>query len=347
MWELKKYMSKKVIFSKKNVLVTGGAGFVGSHLCDELIKTCKVICLDNFSTGDEKNIDHLLAEPDFVFLRHDITEPIDLESLPELQKFKIQFQGLQEIYHLACPTSPINFEKNKIATLLANSYGMKNALDLAVKYKAKFLHFSSSVVYGPRREGNKKVVEDDIGLVDFLSERSSYDEGKRFAETMVLNYRQAHNIDAKIFRVFRIYGPRMKLDEGLMIPDFISNALDNKDLVILGDKDFSSSFCYVSDVVDASLKIMETDLTGPLNIGSDVDINVTDIAQKIINALESKSKITYADKFLFMTPLCLPDIAKARNDLGWMPIVTLEKGLEKTIEDLRASKMLKGLGRNV
>ncbi len=340
-------MSKKVIFNKKNVLVTGGAGFVGSHLCDELIKTCKVICLDNFSTGDEKNIDHLLVESDFVFLRHDITEPIDLGSLPELQKFKIQFQGIQEIYHLACPTSPINFEKNKIATLLANSYGVKNALDLAVKHKAKFLHFSSSVVYGSRREGNKKVTEDDIGLVDFLSERSSYDEGKRFAETMALNYRQAHNIDAKIFRVFRIYGPRMKLDEGLMIPDFISNALDNKDLMILGDKDFSSSFCYVSDVVDASLKIMETDLTGPLNIGSDVDVNVTDVAQKIISTLGSKSKITYADKLLFMTPLCLPDIAKARNELGWMPIITLEKGLEKTIEDLRASKMLKGLGRGI
>ncbi|MCK4553727.1 GDP-mannose 4,6-dehydratase [Candidatus Parcubacteria bacterium] len=340
-------MTKRVIFDKKNVLVTGGAGFIGSHLCDELIKTCKVICLDNFSTGNEKNIDHLLAESNFVFLRHDITEPIDLENLPELQKFKIQFQGLQEIYHLACPTSPINFEKNKIATLLANSYGMKNTLDLAVKHKAKFLHFSSSVVYGPRREGNKKITEDKIGQVDFLSERSSYDEGKRFAETMVLNYRQAYNIDAKIFRVFRVYGPRMKLDEGLMIPDFISNALDNKDLVILGDKDFSSSFCYVSDVVDASLKIMETDLTGPLNIGSDVDINVADIAQKIINALESKSKITYADKLLFMTPLCLPDITKARNDLGWIPVVTLEKGLEKTIEDLRASKRLKGLGRGI
>ncbi len=340
-------MTKRVIFDKKNVLVTGGAGFIGSHLCDELIKTCKVICLDNFSTGNEKNIDHLLAESDFVFLRHDITEPIDLGSLPELQKFKIQFQGLQEIYHLACPTSPINFEKNKIATLLANSYGMKNTLDLAVKYKAKFLHFSSSVVYGSRRDGNKKVTEDNIGLVDFLSERSSYDEGKRFAETMLLNYRQAHNIDAKIFRVFRIYGPRMKLDEGLMIPDFISNALDNKDLMILGDKNFSSSFCYVSDVVDASLKIMETDLTGPLNIGSDVDVDITDIAQKIINALESKSKIIYADKLLFMTPLCLPDIAKARNDLGWMPVVTLEKGLEKTIDDLRASKMLKGLGRGI
>ena len=340
-------MPKKVIFDKKNVLVTGGAGFIGSHLCDELIKTCKVICIDNFSTGNEKNIDHLLAESNFVFLRHDITEPIDLENLPELQKFKIQFQGLQEIYHLACPTSPINFEKNKIATLLANSYGMKNTLDLAVRHKAKFLHFSSSVVYGPRREGNKKVTEGEIGQVDFLSERSSYDEGKRFAETMAFNYRQARNIDAKIFRIFRVYGPRMKLDEGLMIPDFISNALDNKDLVILGDKDFSSSFCYVSDVVDASLKIMETDLTGPLNIGSDVDVNVTDVARKIISALGSKSKITYADKLLFMTPLCLPDIAKARNELAWMPIVTLEKGLEKTIEDLRASKMLKGLGRGI
>lgn len=336
-------MSKKIIFDKKNVLVTGGAGFVGSHLCDELIKTCKVICIDNFSTGDEKNIDHLLAESNFVFLRHDITEPIDLENLQELQKFKIQFQGIQEIYHLACPTSPINFEKNKIATLLANSYGVKNVLDLAIKYNAKFLHFSSSVVYGPRRDSNKKITEDEIGQVDFLSKRSSYDEGKRFAETMVFNYRQMHNIDAKIFRLFRIYGPRMKLDEGLMIPDFISNALDNKDLVIFGDKNFSSSFCYVNDAVDASLKIMETDLTGPYNIGSDVDINVADMAQKIINALESKSKITYADKLLFMTPLCLPDIAKARNDLGWIPVITLEKGLEKTIDDLRASKRLKGL----
>ena len=327
----------------RKIFITGGAGFVGSHLCDELIRTCKVICLDNFSTGDERNIDHLLADSNFAFIKHDISEPINLEELPELQKFKIQFQGVQEIYHLACPTSPIHFEKNIISTVLANSYGVKNALDLAKKYEAKFLHFSSSVVYGGRRDENSKISEEYLGTVDFLSDRSSYDEGKRFAETMVVNYRKFYNIDAKIARLFRVYGPRMKLDEGLMIPDFISNALDSKDLVILGDKDFYSSFFYVSDIVDASIKIMESESAGPINIGSDVDVKVVDVAQKIISILGSKSQITYADKLLFMTPLCLPNISKAREELGWMPVMTLEKGLEKTVDDLRANKGLKGI----
>ena len=160
---------------------------------------------------------------------------------------------------------------------------------------------------------------------------------------MVVNYRKFFNVDAKIARLFRVYGPRMKMDEGLMIPDFISNALDNKDLVILGDKDFSSSFCYVSDAVDASIKIMESESAGPINIGSDVDVKVADVAQRIISMLGSKSKITYADQLLFMTPLCLPNITKARDELGWMPIITLEKGLEKTVNDLRANKGLKGI----
>ncbi|MFH1661820.1 MAG: NAD-dependent epimerase/dehydratase family protein [Candidatus Falkowbacteria bacterium] len=334
-------MPKKVIFDKKNVLILGGAGFIGSHLCDELIKDSKVICLDDFSTGDERNIDHLLAEPDFIFIRHDISKPIDLESLPELQKFKIQFQGIQEIYNLACPTSPANFEKNKIATVMANSLGVINGLEIARKYESKFLHFSSSVVYGPRREDNKKIQEDDIGKVDMLSERGCYDEGKRFAETIVKNYRDAYNIDAKIIRIFRTFGPRMKLNDGQMIPDFINNALDNKDLVILGNEKFSSSFCYVDDVVSAAIKVMETDLAGPINIGSDVEVNVTELANKIINMTGSKSKVSYAEEILFMTPLALPDIGKIRNELGWMPIITLEKGLEKTIENLRANKGLK------
>ncbi|MBA3047119.1 GDP-mannose 4,6-dehydratase [Patescibacteria group bacterium] len=338
-------MIKRTIFDKKNVLVTGGAGFAGSHLCDELIKTCKVICLDNFSTGDERNIDHLLEDPNFAFIKHDISEPIDLDKLPELQKFKIQFQGIQEIYHLACPTSPVHFKKNIIATILANSYGVKNALDLAKKHEAKFLHFSSSVVYGARRDGNSKISEEDLGIVDFLSDRSSYDEGKRFAETMVVNYKKFYNVDAKIARLFRVYGPRMKMDEGLMIPDFISNGLDNKDLEIFGDKDFYSSLCYVSDAVDASIKMMESESAGPINIGSDIDVKISDVAQKIISMLGSKSKITYADKLLFMTPLCLPNITKAREELGWMPVMTLEKGLEKTVNDLRANKGLKGMGR--
>src|SRR6056297_2134452 len=276
-------MSNQVIFEKKNVLVIGGAGFIGSHLCDELVKNNKVICLDNFSTGFEANIDHLLANPNFAFIRHDIAEPIKLEDLRDLQRFKVQFQGVQEIYYLACPTSPKNFEKNKINTILANSCGLKNALDIAIKNKSQFVHFSSSVVYGGRDEtGEKKIKEDYLGKVDFLSERSAYDEGKRFAETMVKNYRDAYGLDAKIFRPFRIYGPRMPLKDNQMIPDFVDNALENKDLVVFGDENFSSSFCYISDLIDAIVKITENETAGPINIGSDVSITLKEVAEKII-----------------------------------------------------------------
>jgi UDP-glucuronate decarboxylase len=333
-------MSKRAIFDKKNVLVVGGAGFIGSHLCDRLVENNKVICIDNFSTGDERNIDHLLSDQNFEFIKHDIVEPIDLEKLPELQKFKIEFQGIQEIYNLACPTSPKDFDKNKIPTILALSYGVKNVLDLAVRYQAKIMHFSSSVVYGPRLDGQKRR-ENEIGKVDFLSQRSSYDEGKRFSETMVENYRQVYNIDAKVIRLFRIYGPRMKLNEGNLFPDFINSALENTDLIVPGDKNFSSSLCYISDCVDACLKLMESSVRGPINIGSDVDINLSKICDLIIKILDSKSKVTYADKHLFISELCLPDITRAREELGWMPIITLENGLKKTIDDLRASKGLK------
>lgn len=336
-------MSKQAIFDKKNILVTGGAGFIGSHLCDELIKTSKVICLDNFSTGDERNIDHLLSNPDFAFIRQDITENINLEDLPSLQKFKIEFQGIQEIYNLACPMSVKNFNKNKIATLCANSIGLKNMLDLAKKYNSKFLHFSSSVVYGPRVKDKQKIKEDNIGQVDFLSERSSYDEGKRFAETMVKNYREVYNINSKIIRVFRVYGPRMKLNDDQMIPDFILDALDNNNLTIFGNKDFVSSFCYVSDCIDGALGVMSSNLAGPINIGSDIEINLTMLAQKIIKYLKSSSKIRYENEKLFMTKLNLPEISVASNEIGWMPIVTLDKGLEKTICDLRANKGLVGI----
>jgi len=334
-------MTKKAIFDKKNILVIGGAGFIGSHLCDELVKTSKVICIDNFSTGNEKNIDHLLSESDFEFIRHDITKPINLTTLPELQKFKIEFQGIQEIYNLACPMSPKDFNKNKIAILSVNSYGVKNALDLAVKHKAKFLHFSSSVVYGLKDEYNKKIKEDNIGFINNLSERSCYDEGKRFAESMVINYKEKYQIDTKIIRLFRVYGPRMKLNDGQMIPDFVYNAIDNKDLEIFGDENFSSSFCYISDCIDAVLKMMSSDLSGPINIGSDIKVNLTDLAKDIILNIKSKSGIKYKKEMLFMKPLHIPDITKARNELGWMPIITLKKGIEDTIYELRVSKGIK------
>lgn len=334
-------MSKESIFDKKNVVILGGAGFIGSHLCDELIKSSKIICIDNFSTGDEKNIDHLLSDPDFKFVKHDMSEPIDLEALQELLPFKIPFQGIQEIYNLACPTSPKNFDNQIIENLLANSLVIKNALDLTIKYNAKLLHFSSSVVYGPRTEENKQISESFIGSVDLLSSRSSYDEGKRFAETMIINYKNVYKLDAKIIRLFRTYGPRMKLNDGQMIPDIISDAIDNKDVIIYGNEKFSSSFCYISDVVDAIIKIMEKDNINVINIGSDILVTFSNLAQKIIDKIGSKSKIVYKPELLFMTPLAIPNTSKAINDLGWLPIVTLEKGLDKTIYDLRASKGLK------
>lgn len=337
-------MNNKTIFDKKNVLVIGGAGFIGSHLCDELIKDAKVICIDNFSSGDEKNIDHLLANPNFRFIRHDMCEPINFKEFFELDSFKIEFQGIQEIYNLACPTTPIHFQKNRIANILSNSYAVKNALDLALKYQSKFLHFSSSVVYGSRDSDNTMVSEDYLGTVDMLSERCSYDEGKRFAESMVKTYKDVYGVDTKIVRVFRIYGPRMALDRGNMLPDFISQALDNSDLLIYGTKEFASSFCYISDCIDGVIKLMNSELFGPINIGSDQDITITEIAEKIITMLDSKSNITYAENLLFMTPLRLPNISRARDLLDWMPLVKIDAGLEKTISNLRADKNVKRIG---
>jgi UDP-glucuronate decarboxylase len=334
-------MSAKFIFDAKNVLIIGGAGFIGSHLADALVGNSKVICIDNFSSGSEKNIDHLLANPNFKFIKHDMANPIVLEDFTELKDFKVEFQGIQEVYNLACPTLPLHFDKNKINNLLANSYAVKNSLDLALKYQAKYMHLSSSVIYGQKEVHPRRVVEEDLGIVDLLSDRASYDEGKRFAETMVKTYHDVYKLDTKIIRPFRIYGPRMVLDQGFMIPDFISNALDNKDLVIYGDENWSSGFCYIDDCLSAMFKMMDSNLTGPINIGSDVEIKISELAQQVISQLESGSKITYADPLLFMTPLAVPNITKARDLLGWMPLVTLDNGLKKTIDDLRASKRLR------
>jgi len=340
-------MAVQKIFDKKNVLVTGGAGFIGSHLCDELIKTSKVICVDNFLGGSERNIDHLLANPDFIFIRHDMSEPLDLLAISELNRFKIKFQGIQEIYNLACPMSPVDFMQNRVANLLANSVVVINTLEMARQYQAKFMHFSSSVVYGTREVHNgSKVAETDLGIVDQLSERACYDEGKRFAETIVNTYRDYYGLDAKMVRLFRIYGPRMPINQGHMIPDFIVNALDNKDLVINGDINFTSSFCYVSDAIDGVLKLMQSELTGPVNIGSEVDVKLTEVAEKIIQKTQSSSKIIHEGRLLFMTELNLPDTTLAREQLSWIPIVNLDHGLDKTIADLRSSKALKELPTN-
>ncbi|MEA3449398.1 MAG: NAD-dependent epimerase/dehydratase family protein [Patescibacteria group bacterium] len=335
--------NKKIIFDKKNVLVTGGAGFIGSHLCDEMVKDSKVICLDNFISGDEKNIDHLLAEPNFEFIKHDISKPIDLEAQPELAKFKIKFQGIQEIYHFACPMSPKDFEKNKIEILLANSHGTVNALELAVKYDAKFIHASSSVIYGQESGEEQSVTENYFGKINLDSATACYDEGKRFAESLVSTYQQKYKLDARIARLFRVYGPRMKFNDGQMIPDFINNALDNKDLEIFGNKDFTSSFCYISDCVDAIIKLSQSDYTQAVNIGSDVKVNLTTLAKKIIVITEAESNIKYSDRLIFMRPLLIPNIDKAKQEFAWMPVISLDKGLRTTVYELQANKGLKNV----
>ncbi len=329
------------LFEKKIVLVTGGAGFIGSHLCEALLKEARVICLDNFATSLESNIDHLLRHPDFEFIRHDINTPFDPEAFPELARFKVKFQGIQEIYHLACPTSPKKFEQHRMQTLYANSLGMKHALDLAVRYKAKCVHASTSVVYGVRPADNHKFKEEESGSSDVLSPRACYDEGKRFAETCCATYKQVHGADVRIARIFRTYGPRMPLFDGQMIPDFVTNALDGVDLEIFGNASFQTSLIYVTDVVDGLMKVMSaTEDVGPVNLGSDVDVPLVDVAKRIIEMTGSTAKIVFKDELLFMTQLGLPDIAKAKEKLGWIPLVTLDEGLKKAIDYTIANKTL-------
>lgn len=328
---------------KKNVLVTGGAGFIGSFLCERLLEKYRVICVDNFVTSQESNIDHLLKNSDFEFIRHDFNTPFDPEAYPELARFRVKFDGLHEVYHLACPTSPKKFDQYKIQTLLANSQATKNALDLAVKYRSKFLFASASVVYGPRPADNQPYKEEYIGMVNNLSPRACYDEGKRYAETMCETYAQVYGIEVKIARIFRTYGPRMPLFDGQMIPDFITNALDAKELAIYGDETFRTSLIYVSDVVDGMTKLMAAPADiGPVNFGSDLDLPLVEVAQRIIEMTGSTSRITFEPPLLFMSQLGLPDITKAKDKLGWLPLVRLDEGLKRTIDYTIAHKSLLG-----
>jgi UDP-glucuronate decarboxylase len=331
---------KKTLSERKNILVIGGAGFIGSHLCDELIKTNNVICLDDFSTGHVENINHLLSAPNFEFIKHDISRPIDLKEYRELDKFKIRFQGVQEIYQLACPTSPKNFNELRIKTLRANSLGTINALELALEYKARLLLASSVVVYGPRFAQAPPFSEDYQGYVNFTSPRSCYDEGKRFAETAVITYRDTYNLEAKIARIFRTYGPRLSLFDGHMLTDFVLQALNNRPLTIYGDKRFSTALCYISDIVDGLLKLMKSSELGPLNFGHEKEYLMVEIAETVKRMTNSSSPVVYRDPLLFMTPLGLPDITRTKAKLGWYPLVPLEEGLAQTIEYVRANQSL-------
>ncbi len=332
------------IFEKKNVLVAGGAGFIGSHLCERLLRDAHVICVDSFINSNERNIDHLLKSSDFEFLRHDMTRPLELEKFKELERFKLKFQGVQEIYNLACPTSAKNFDQFKIQTLDSNAFATKNALELARQHKAKVVHLSTSVVYGPRSQDKSKFSEEDLGIIDHLSPRGCYDEGKRFAETICATYEQVYKMDIKMARIFRTYGPRQRLFDGEMVPDFIVDALEGRDLVIYGDENFSTSLIYVSDIVDGLIKLMFAPAgTGAVNLGSEDEYKLAEMAAKIIQMTGSSSKIKFEDPLLFMTELGLPDISKAKETLGWFPLVGVDEGLRQSIDYTLAHKELLGI----
>lgn len=331
---------------KRIALVTGGAGFIGSHLCERLLTDGQqVICVDNFITSDVSNIESMLKNPDFEFIKLDINEPFDLESFPELARFKINVRGIQDVYHLACPTSAKKFDNLRIQTFLANSVGMRNVLDMAVKYKSRLLHASTSVVYGARREDGAKFKETDLGITNHASPRACYDEGKKFAEAACFTYASVFGLDIRIARIFRTYGPRQRINDGEMVPDFVVDALEGRDLVIYGDEGFSTALLYVTDVVDGVVRLMRASKNpGPVNFGGDEDIRLADVAKKVIAMTGSSSKLVFEAPLLFMTRLGLPDLRKAGDELGWIPLVRLEDGLKRAIE---YTLVTKGLARNI
>lgn len=333
-------MARKVIFDKKNVLVIGGAGFIGSHLCDELVKHSKVICLDNYTSGSVDNISHLLQHPNFVFIRHNINEPIDLSVYPELEIFEIAFQGIQEVYYMAAPTVQKDFQEFAVATAKTNSVGVINALDIARQYESKFLFGSTRSVYGDPLQGQDMFTEEYWGFVDPLSDRACYNEGKRFGEAVTMTYHRTYGMDTKIARIFNTYGPRMRLNSGRMIPDFIQAAVSRQDLVIYGDGTSQDSYCYVDDMVQALIALMQSSVNKAVNIGNPETHKIIDIANKIITLTKAKSNVVFEDPLHGLVDYAAPDITKAKHLLGWFPVTNIDTGLQETIDHMLGSRVL-------
>ena len=333
-------MSTKPIFDKKNILVVGGAGFIGSHLCDELVREHKVICLDNFITGSEHNIDHLLMNQNFEFVKQDIAESLALTNKEEgLEKFKVAWQGIQEIYYLASPTAEGDFQKYPIETLLANSVGLYHALELAKSNQAKLLFVSSDLIYGKPIDDNWLMREDRMGIVDPRGSRSQYVEGKRFGEALVTAYNRSYTLDVRIARVFNTYGPRMKLTDTRMIVEFTRRALNNELITIYGGTAAVGSYCFVTDIVKGLIKLMDQGDASPVNLGQEQAVAIADLARQIIELVGSKSQIETKEEMpSYYHRQLLPDISLAKDKLGWFPITLLQDGLRHTVEFLKASK---------
>ena len=302
----------------KRTLVTGGAGFLGSFLCEELLdQGHEVIALDNFYTGSRKNISHLLDHPSFELIRHDIVEPILLE--------------VDWIFNMACPASPIHYQYNPVKTVKTSVMGTINMLGLAKRVRARILQASTSEVYGDPEIHPQQ--ESYWGSVNPIGLRSCYDEGKRVAETLMMDYHRQNQVDIKLVRIFNTYGPRMHINDGRVVSNFIVAALKEEPLEIFGDGEQTRSFCYVSDLIDVILKMMnKDDFIGPVNIGNPGEFTIRELAEKILKLTGSRSKIQVRQERSDDPVRRRPDISLAREKLGWEPSVDLEEGLGKTIE---------------
>jgi len=307
---------------RKRILVTGGAGFLGSHLCERLLADGQdVLCVDNFFTGTKDNIVHLMGNPHFEVLRHDVTFPLYVE--------------VDEIYNLACPASPIHYQHDPVQTTKTSVHGAINMLGLAKRIKAKIFQASTSEVYGDPKVHPQR--EDYWGHVNPVGIRSCYDEGKRCAETLFFDYRRQHNLRIKVARIFNTYGPRMHPHDGRVVSNFIVQALKEEPITIYGDGKQTRSFCYVDDLIEGFTRLMNTtdDFTGPMNLGNPGEFTIRELAEKVITLTGSKSKLVFKPLPSDDPMQRCPDIALARGKLGWEPTIKLQDGLVKTIEYFR------------
>ncbi|MBN1833284.1 MAG: SDR family oxidoreductase [Deltaproteobacteria bacterium] len=307
---------------KKRILVTGGAGFLGSHLCDRLVQEGhEVICLDNFFSGSKRNIEHLLEKPNFELMRHDLVQPIFLE--------------VDEIYNLACPASPIHYQHNPVKTVKTNVMGAINMLGLAKRVKAKILQASTSEIYGDPKVHPQR--EDYWGNVNTIGPRSCYDEGKRCAETLFFDYYRQNHVNIRVVRIFNTYGPRMHPHDGRVVSNFIVQALTGQDITVFGDGSQTRSFCYVDDLIDGLIRMMNgrDDFFGPVNLGNPGEFSVLTLAGMVIELTDSQSRIVFRPLPRDDPLQRQPDIGLAKQHLDWEPRVDLQEGLMKTIEYFR------------
>ena len=305
------------------MLVTGGAGFLGSHLCERLLDTegCDVICIDNLFTGSKDNIRHLMGNPYFEFIRHDIINPLYVEC--------------DEIYNLACPASPVQYQRDPIYTTKTSIYGAFNTLGLAKRTGARILQASTSEIYGDPNISPQ--VESYWGNVNTLGPRSCYDEGKRVAETLFIDYKRKHNVNIKIVRIFNTYGPKMDMGDGRVVSNFIVQALKGDNITIYGNGSQTRSFCYVDDLIDGLIKMMNSagGFTGPVNIGNPREFTITQLAEMVVKLTKSNSKIVYEELPQDDPRQRKPNISLAKSELKWEPAVLLEEGLVRTIAYFR------------